>query len=107
MKSFLLLVSIIALALSACGQNESPKIYAAKTTSLSASPVTPVEPGSVNSGLPVQLQVVGRYNIVKFKGTYYACPHGQEINWEKDDAAKLPGVLVADTQEGLLVKVPR
>ena len=98
MKKFLLVAAIAALALSACDKQENQKS--------AVSPI-PVEAGSASSSVPVQLQVVGRYNIVKFKGAFYACPHGLEVNWEKDDVARLPGVLVADSQDRVIAMLQR
>ena len=98
MKQFLLVAAIAALALSACDKQENQKP--------AVSPIA-VEAGSASSSVPAQLQVVGHYNIVKFKGAFYACPHGLEVNWEKDDVAKLPGVLVADSQDRVLAMIQR
>lgn len=108
MNKFLLVAVIIALPLSACDKQEPPKTAnpSKQSQTPAVSPVT-AEAGSASSNVPVQLQVVGHYNIVKFKDAFYACPHGQEVNWEKDDVAKLSGVLVADTQDHLIAKLPR
>ena len=99
MKQVLLIATISVLVLSACDKHEIPKSPAAS--------IATIEAGTANSSVPVQLQVVGHYNIVKYRGKFYACPHGQEVNWEKDDVAKLPGVVVADSQDGVIVMLPR
>jgi|WetSurMetagenome_2_1015567.scaffolds.fasta_scaffold523781_2 hypothetical protein len=55
----------------------------------------------------VSIQVVGCYKIVKFEGAFYVCPHGQEVNWERDDVAKFPGVLVSDSQDHVIAMLRR
>lgn len=99
MKQLLLIATISALVLSACDKQEHPKSAAVS--------IATIEAGTASSSVPVQLQVVGHYNIVKYRGKFYACPHGQEVNWEKDDVAKLPGVLVADSQDKVIAMLPR
>jgi peptidoglycan/LPS O-acetylase OafA/YrhL len=51
---------------------------------------------------PTLLKVVGKFNIVRFKGGYFAIPHGQAVDWVKDDVAGLPGVFVADSQDRIM-----
>jgi hypothetical protein len=45
------------------------------------------------------------YNIVEFDGRFYACPHGVAIDWENDDVASIPGVLVANTARDVIAQV--
>ena len=104
MKYTLLIAAIAVFSLAACDKPETKKPPVAPAAPVVA---TVAEPGSAGSNLPIQLQVVGRYNIVKFKGAFYACPHGLAIDCGKDDAAKLPGVLVADSQDRVIAMMPR
>lgn len=69
-------------------------------------PVTPVSGAPVSSE-PILLEVVGHYNIVQFKGDFFAIPHGVGVNWEKDKVASLPGVLVASSQAGVVALLPK
>jgi hypothetical protein len=96
-RKMVLAAIVAALSVAACGKqdNQTP-----------ASSSASVDPGSPGSSVPAQLQVVGHYNIVKFKGMFYACPHGLQINWDKDDPARLAGVLMADSQEAVIAKIP-
>jgi len=94
MKPLILAVTIVIFLISACDKKENKQSIS-------------VEVGSANSSLPVQVQVVSNYNIVKFKGKFYACPHGQEINWENDEVAKVPGVFMADSLEGAIAMIKR
>lgn len=110
MKYTLLIAAAAVFWLAACDKPETKKPPVAPAAAVApTAPVAPTaaEPGSAGSNLPIQLQVVGRYNIVKFKGAFYACPHGLAVNWDKDDAAKLPGVLVADSQDRVIAMIPR
>lgn len=72
-------------------------------------PLVPEPPGLLGKPKaqpPILLKVVGRFNVVRFKGQYFAIPHGQIVDWAKDDASKLPGVFVASSQDELLVMIP-
>ncbi|MBC8509424.1 MAG: hypothetical protein H8D34_31625 [Chloroflexi bacterium] len=99
MKQYLLVTTIFILTLSAC--------YDVQAKSKTATSSAQVESVSNGDSVPIQIRVVGHYNIVKFKGAFYACPHGQEVNWEIDNVAKLPGVFVADSENHLIAKLPR
>lgn len=56
---------------------------------------------------PVLVNVVGKFNIVRYKGQYFAIPHGQSVDWDKDNVPKLPGVLTASSQDEILEMLPR
>ena len=99
MKPYLLIITVFILTLSAC--DDMPGKPKTATSS------TQVEAVSSGDSVPVQIKVVGHYNIVKFKGAFYACPHGQEVNWEKDDVDKLTGVFVADSEDRLIAMLPQ
>lgn len=109
MKSIILAATIAVFVISACDSQENKQSNSSAALQIQKPEISsaPGEPGSVNSSLPVQIQVVSHYNIVKFKGKFYACPHGQEINWEKDDVVKIPGVLVADSQDNVIAMIKR
>jgi hypothetical protein len=47
--------------------------------------------------LPELMWAIGSYNLVKFDGAFYGLPHGVPVDWESDDIASLPGVLVGKT----------
>lgn len=49
------------------------------------------------NALPELMWTIGRYNLVKFDGTFYGLPHGLPIDWEADNIASLPGVFVGKT----------
>jgi hypothetical protein len=46
------------------------------------------------SPTPFLLTTVKSFNIVLFNGRYYCVPHGSAVDWQKDDVAKLPGVMI-------------
>lgn len=54
---------------------------------------------------PIQLRVVGHYNIVQYKKLFFAIPHGQSVDWRRDNVPKLPGVLVADSLEDVVARL--
>lgn len=56
--------------------------------------VAKFEPLLVN---PRLVQVVGAYNIISFRGKYFAIPHGVAVDWSKDDVSVLSGVVFGDT----------
>jgi peptidoglycan/LPS O-acetylase OafA/YrhL len=56
---------------------------------------------------PVLVNVVGKFNIVRYKGQYFAIPHGQSVDWDKDNVPKLPGVLTASSQDEIRVMLPQ
>jgi radical SAM superfamily enzyme YgiQ (UPF0313 family) len=49
------------------------------------------------NALPELMWTVEGYNVVKFDGAYFGCPHGVCIDWENDDVGALPGVITART----------
>jgi radical SAM superfamily enzyme YgiQ (UPF0313 family) len=49
------------------------------------------------NALPELMWTIGRYNLVKFDGTFYGLPHGLPIDWVADNIASLPGVFVGKT----------
>jgi hypothetical protein len=66
--------------------------------------LTPISPAVSETGVlhgkskimpPVLVNVVGKYNIVRYKSQYFAIPHGQSVDWDKDDVSKFPAVLTA------------
>jgi len=103
MKPIILAATITAFLISACDSQENKQSTISTAPQIQKPSISsiPVEVG------PVLVQVVSNYNIVKFKGKFYACPHGQEINWEKDDVAKFPGVFVADSQDAAIAMIKR
>lgn len=76
-------------------------------------PVPPKTPGAPGLfGKPkvmpaILVNVVEKFNIVRYKGQYFAIPHGQSVDWDKDNILKLPGVLVADSQDKVIAMLPR
>lgn len=44
--------------------------------------------------VPELLRVVANYNVVKFDAKYYGIPHGQMVDWNTDDLAAIPGMIV-------------
>lgn len=109
MKPIILAATITVFLISACDSQENKQSTISTVPQIQKPAISsiPAEVGSANSSLPVQVQVVGNYNIVKFKGKFYACPHGQEINWEKDDVTKFPSVFVADSQDAAIAMIKR
>ena len=100
------------LVLGGCdkGQTAAPPTPPPKATlspATSAPPtVSPVISAPV-SDEPILLKVVGHYNIVQFKGNFFAIPHGVSVNWDNDKVSSLPGVLVADSQDGVVALLPK
>jgi hypothetical protein len=52
----------------------------------------------VENPVPRLAAVVGRFNIVGFRGRWYAVPFGVPVDWAKDDLTDLPGVVSGSTQ---------
>ena len=94
MKAVILAATIIICLISACDNKENKQSIS-------------VQVGSATSSVPFLVQVESNYNIVKFNGKFYACPHGQEINWENDDVTKIPGVFMADSLDGAIAMIKR
>jgi len=44
--------------------------------------------------LPELLWSLNGYNVVKYDGMFFGLPHGLPIDWETEDVASLPGVLI-------------
>ncbi|MGD9536744.1 MAG: radical SAM protein [Alphaproteobacteria bacterium] len=42
---------------------------------------------------PELMRVFGNYNIVRFDGVYYGMPHGVSVDWTRDDAGSIAGVI--------------
>lgn len=48
---------------------------------------------------PILVKVVGHYNIVNFNGQFYGIPQGQRVDWQKDNLAAIPGMIIAASPE--------
>jgi len=72
-------------------------------------PKAPEVPGLLGEPImpPVLVNVVGKFNIVRYKGQYFAIPHGQSVDWDKDNVSKLPGVLTASSQDEMRAMLPQ
>ena len=46
---------------------------------------------------PELLWTIGKYNLIKFDGVFYGMPHGYTPDWERDNLAGIPGVIISDT----------
>jgi hypothetical protein len=58
--------------------------------------------------VPHLVRVVGHYNVVEFDGKFYGIAHGVPVDWQKDNLATLPGVIidasVERVEEAILAK---
>ena len=102
-RLFIAAVIFSTLVLEGCDNGQTAS---STTPTSSKATVTPVSVTPV-SGEPILLEVVGHYNIVQFKGEFFAIPHGVGVNWEKDKVASLPGVLVAGSKDGVITLLPK
>lgn len=47
--------------------------------------------------LPELMWSLDGHNVVKYDGIFYGLPHGMSVDWDNDDVASMPNVIVAST----------
>ena len=48
---------------------------------------------------PALSKAAHSYNVVRYRGRFFAIPHGLQIDWEADNIAALPDVAVGETEQ--------
>lgn len=68
-------------------------------------------PATMTNGSPVLLRSYGGFNVLRFGGRFYGVPQSlgalSQADWESGRVDKLPGVVIEDTIDKLVTRLPR